>query len=277
MKRRPAGLAAVVLLGASCSSSFGMPRGGTEQGEDIFGLWQVFFWAGIGVAAIVYGLIGWSLIRYRRRRHDDETQLGRQFHANVPLEIVYTAIPVVIVIVLFALSYRTETTASSVSPTPDETLRSRGILVGLAFRLSGSRRGSRERTQRRGCAGPQIVLPLGQTTRIVLTSNDVIHAFWVPDFLYKRDALPGRTNRFDVTPTELGIYHGVCSEFCGLHHAFMTLHRAGGRAGRIRSVDKGNRAASLPPSRESHEHRRSNARPRHHRPPIGRAARSSSG
>ncbi len=86
-----------------------MPRGSTEQGEDIFGLWQVFFWAGIGVAAIVYGLIGWSLLRYRRRRHD-ETELGRRFHANVPLEIVYTAIPVVIVIVLFTLSYRTETT-----------------------------------------------------------------------------------------------------------------------------------------------------------------------
>ena len=53
-----------------------------------------------------------------------------------------------------------------------------------------------------GVPGPEIVLPLGETTRIELTSNDVIHAFWVPDFLYKRDAIPGRVNVFDVTPTD---------------------------------------------------------------------------
>ncbi|HEX7246790.1 MAG TPA: cytochrome c oxidase subunit II transmembrane domain-containing protein, partial [Actinomycetota bacterium] len=95
--RRLAALAPLVLVGASCSS-FGMPRGATEQGERIFDLWQLFFWAGIGVAAIVYGLIGWSLVRYRLRRNADDTELGRAFHANVPLEVVYTAVPVVIVI-----------------------------------------------------------------------------------------------------------------------------------------------------------------------------------
>ena len=223
MRRRSAALAAIALLGASCSSSFGMPRGSTEQGEDIFGLWQVFFWAGIGVAAIVYGLIGWSLLRYRRRRHDDESELGRQFHANVPLEIVYTVIPVVIVIVLFALSYRTETTASSVSATPDVTLRAEAFSWGWRFGFPDRGVEVVSQPSAEGVPGPEILLPLGETTRIELTSNDVIHAFWVPDFLYKRDALPGRTNRFDVTPTELGTYHGVCSEFCGLHHAYMTF------------------------------------------------------
>ena len=99
------GLVATIAVAATaCSSSFGMPRGSSSQGEEVFSLWQIFFWAAIGVAAIVYGLLGWSLLRYRRRRGDDDAALGRQFHANIPLEIVYTAIPVVIVVVLFTLS-----------------------------------------------------------------------------------------------------------------------------------------------------------------------------
>ncbi|MBA3764137.1 MAG: cytochrome c oxidase subunit II [Actinobacteria bacterium] len=200
-----------------------MPRGSTEQGEDIFDLWQIFFWAGIGVAAIVYGLIGWSLLRYRRRRNEDETLLGRQFHANVPLEIIYTAIPVVIVIVLFVLSYRTERTASSLSASPDVTLRAEAFSWGWRFGFPDQGVEVVSQPSAEGVPGPEILLPLGETTRIELTSNDVIHAFWVPDFLYKRDALPGRINRFDVTPTDLGTFHGVCSEFCGLHHAYMTF------------------------------------------------------
>ena len=74
-----------------------------------------------------------------------------------------------------------------------------------------------------GVPGPELWLPQRRDVRVELTSNDVIHAFWVPDFLFKRDAIPGRVNVFDVTPTTTGTYHGVCSEFCGLNHAFMTF------------------------------------------------------
>ena len=89
-------IAAVACLACSTAacSSFGMPRGSTEQGEEIFGLWQIFFWAGIGVAAIVYGLIGWSLDPLPAARRATRSS-GGSFHANLPLEIVYTAIPVV--------------------------------------------------------------------------------------------------------------------------------------------------------------------------------------
>ncbi|MDH5314822.1 MAG: cytochrome c oxidase subunit II [Actinomycetota bacterium] len=220
---RAAGLAAAAIVTASCSSSFGMPRGSTEQGQEIFDLWQIFFWAGIAVAAIVYGLIAWSVIRYRRRRRTPDAELGRQFHANVPLEIVYTAIPVVIVIVLFALSIGTEDRASSVSRDPDVILRTEAFSWGWRFEFADEGVEVVSEPSAEGMPGPEILLPLGRTTRIELTSNDVIHAFWVPDFLYKRDAIPGHVNEFDVTPTVLGTYHGVCSEFCGLHHAYMTF------------------------------------------------------
>jgi len=226
MRRTATSVGALIGLAVSvtsCSSSFGMPRGSTEQGEEIFDLWQIFFWAGIVVAALVYGLIVWSLVRYRRRRREPDGELGRQFHANVPLEIVYTVIPVVIVIVLFTLSFGTEDRASSVSPTPDVVLRAEAFSWGWRFGYPDAGVEIVSEPSAEGVPGPEILLPLGRTTRIELTSNDVIHAFWVADFLYKRDAIPGRVNVFDVTPTEIGTYHGVCSEFCGIHHAYMTF------------------------------------------------------
>jgi cytochrome c oxidase subunit 2 len=65
------------------------------------------------------------------------------------------------------------------------------------------------------------VLPLGETTRIELSSADVDHGFWIPDFLFKRDAIPGQTTAFDLSPTKLGVFEGRCSAFCGLQHANM--------------------------------------------------------
>ena len=214
------------LLGAfaaSCSSSFGMPRGGTEQGQDIFSLWQTFMIAGIVVGVLVYGLIAWSLIRYRHRKRDAADARGRSFDANVPLEVVYTLIPVVIVVVLFALSFRTEDRVDAVSPSPDVTLHAEAFAWGWHFTYGDTGPTVVSPPSGLGVTGPTIELPLGRTTRVVLTSNDVIHAFWVPGFLFKRDAIPGRTTAFDLTPTDLGTYQGVCAEFCGLNHAFMTF------------------------------------------------------
>jgi len=74
-----------------------------------------------------------------------------------------------------------------------------------------------------GVPGPVIEMPRGETVRIELTSDDVIHAFWVPGFLFKRDAIPGRTSEFDINPTVDGTYRGVCAEFCGLNHSYMVF------------------------------------------------------
>ena len=68
-----------------------------------------------------------------------------------------------------------------------------------------------------------MVLPMGETVRIELTSSDVIHSFYVPGFLFKRDAIPGRTTAFDFRADRLGVYRGECAEFCGLDHAYMNF------------------------------------------------------
>jgi cytochrome c oxidase subunit II len=221
---RAALLGGVVLATGACNAQFGMPGGATRQGQDIFDLWHVFMVTGIVVGAIVYGLIAWSLIRYRRRKSDAADALGRQFRVNVPLEIIYTGIPIVIVVVLFVLSYRTEDKVDALTPAPDVTLHAQAFAWGwrfsfddpAAFTVVSDPSGE-------GVPGPTIELPRGRTVRVVLTSDDVIHAFWVPEFLFKRDAIPGRVTSFDLTPSRDGTYHGVCAEFCGLNHAYMTF------------------------------------------------------
>jgi cytochrome c oxidase subunit 2 len=200
-----------------------MPRGATEQGADIFRLWQIFFIAAIPVAGIVYGLIFWSVIRYRRRRSDDADALGSQFRVNHRLEFAYIGIPILIVIGLFAASAAVEVRVDALASDPDVTVNVEAYQWG--WRFAYPERGITIVSPPSGefVAGPQMVLPLGQTTRIVLTANDVIHAFWVPEFLYKHDAIPGRTFMFDLTPTKTGTFYGECAEFCGLNHAYMTF------------------------------------------------------
>jgi cytochrome c oxidase subunit II len=209
-----AAMAAGVLL-TSCGSTFGMPAGGDAQGRDIAHLWQVFFWASVAVAAIVYGLIFWSLLRYRRRGRGDAPS---QFREHMALEITYTTIPIVIVAALFVLTMRTEDRVLSVSPDPNVTVHVEGYTWGWRFSYEGT-----GIVVASGADGtiPQLMLPEGETTRIVLTSQDVIHAFYVPGFLFKRDAIPGRTSEFQFSPDRTGTYPGACAEFCGLNHAFM--------------------------------------------------------
>lgn len=206
---------AVGPLLAACSSSFGMPRGADRQGREIFDLWQLMFVASILVAAIVYGLIAYSAIRYRARGTDDVVADRRE---HPVLELVYTAIPVAIVAVLWFVSWQTNQDVTAVESEPAVTVDVEAFSWG--WRFSYPDLGVTVVSASDGSV-PEMVLPLGETAAIRLTSADVIHAWYVPEFLYKRDAVPGRTARFDVTPEAPGVFEGACAEFCGLNHAYM--------------------------------------------------------
>jgi cytochrome c oxidase subunit II len=201
---------ALAVLAALLSSCTSLPSGGTDQGRDINAVWVVFFWAGVGVAAIVYGLILWSMVRYRRRSDDTPPQ----FRDHLPLEALYTLLPIALVTVLFVLTWRAETNVEEPAGDPVATVRVEAFDWSWRFSYEGT-----------GVAifgtpddPPEMVLPVGRPVRLVLTSADVIHAFYVPDFLFKRDAIPGRTTSFDLTVREPGEYRGQCAEFCGLDH-----------------------------------------------------------
>ncbi len=207
---------AVALSTAACASSFGVPDGATEQGRSINDVWGRFFVASLIVGGVTLALIVIAIVVFRRRRGDDT--LPAQSEGNVPLEIIYTAIPVVIVAFLWFTSMVSENRVLEVSDDPDVTVEVEGFSWGWRFTYPDE---GVELVSEPGVDGPQLVLPRGETARIVLTSDDVIHSFYVPDFLFKRDAIPGRTWTFDLSPTATGVFEGACAEFCGLHHADM--------------------------------------------------------
>ena len=203
------------LAGSACASSFGAPAGGTDQGADMHRLWAIFFVAGLLVGGLTLGLILWSAVRYRRRAGD--TSLPPQFRQHVPIEIAYVAIPIGIVIALFLLTVSTERRVDRVSATPAVVVSVQGFQWQWRFDyhdLGITVIGAPDQE-------PELVLPEGETVLIELTSADVIHSFFVPGFLFKRDAVPGIVNRFEIVPRIVGVYRGECAEFCGLGHASM--------------------------------------------------------
>ncbi len=194
-----------------------LPLGGTVQSQSLHDMWVIFFWAGVGVAIVVYGLIGWCILRYRRRSSD--VAYPDQFRINKHWEIVYTAIPILMVIGLFLITYPSERHVETIAQQQAVVVNVTGFRWSWRFdypQLDVSATGTPE-------APPELVLPLGETARLNVTSVDVDHSFWVPAFLFKRDAIPGLQNVFDWTPKKLGTFRGECGEFCGLDHALMTF------------------------------------------------------
>ena len=203
----------VALVSTGCDlPRFGMPKSATEQGDGIQRLWSGFFLTALAVALLVYVLLFYVLIRYRRRKTDDGLPSQRGYH--IPLEIVYTAIPIAIVGVLFAFSTVVERDVNDVQPDPAVRIEVIGFQWGWQFKYDG------EGFTVDAPPGkpPEMVLPVGDRVRLRLRSVDVNHSFWVPDFLSKRDLIQGVNNVIEVTPTRTGSFVGRCAEFCGLDH-----------------------------------------------------------
>ena len=213
--RRAAVLVLLVVL-AGCGSDLGLPSPVTSQGAKSRDLWRIFVVLAVIVGLIVYGLVAFVLISNRRRRAArDETPTQRQY--NIPVEIVYTAIPLVIVGVLLGLSIRTQRDVSGTSDDPDLTVK----VVGFQWQWQFSYQGTPVVITGVPGKDPVLVLPVDRTVRFELSSPDVIHSFWVPHFIEKRDLIPRVDNAIEVRVTEPGTWDGVCSEFCGLDHTKM--------------------------------------------------------
>lgn len=207
-----AGVALSVGAAGCAVPSFGAPESASEQGDGLRSLWQWGVVAALVVGAVVWSLIIWAILRYRQRGETLPTQVAE----NVPIEIVLAVIPILIVAVLFVIGNRVQNDAAAPVARPDVTVEVIGFQWSWQFRYRGENvtvTGAGE-----GTRGPELVLPRGRTTRLVLVSRDVNHSFWVPRFLSKRDLIQGVDNSVDVTPTETGDFDGRCAEFCGLDH-----------------------------------------------------------
>lgn len=165
----------------------------------------------IQVIAFLFALIIvfmlYSIVVFRRREGDDSD--GDHIHGNATLEVVWTVVP--LVVVLYFAYLGTVTLNDITSPGEDE----------LVVEVTASQWSWRFDYPDSGLTSNTLNLPLGRTIHLKLQSMDVLHSFWVPEFRVKQDAVPGMVKELRITPTELGDFKIRCAELCGLDHAFM--------------------------------------------------------
>jgi cytochrome c oxidase subunit 2 len=263
MRRKlPQALTAVLVLATATGCDYkdfprlGMPSPATEQAPRILSLWQGSWAAALAVGVLVWGLILWSVIFHRRSRTRIEVPVQTRY--NMPMEALYTVVPMVIVAVLFYFTARDESKLLETSPRPQHVINVVGYQWSWAFNYVENVDGNpatpaktpgeldsiparkldapagaegvydfgnaATKNPDTGDPGPTLWLPEGQSVRFVLTSRDVIHSFWVVNFLFKMDVIPGHVNVFQVTPNKLGTFRGKCAELCGVDHSRMLFN-----------------------------------------------------
>jgi cytochrome c oxidase subunit 2 len=218
-------LTGVLLLTlTACSSddlpTFAMPeRNATNHAPRILSLWQGSWIAALAVGAITWGLILWPVVAHRRKR--DATGLPPQTRYNLPIEVLYTVVPFIAVAVFFYCTARDEDEIMRTSANPDHKITVTGMQWSWQFTYSSD--GGAQTTGTPG-KPPTLVLPKGESVQFRLVSDDVIHSFWVPAFLFKMDVIPGQPNTFEIVPTKIGTFEGKCAELCGQDHARMLFN-----------------------------------------------------
>ncbi|ANW20555.1 aa3-type cytochrome oxidase subunit II [Streptomyces clavuligerus] len=234
----------------------GMPTPVTEEAPIILSLWQGSWAAALVTGVLVWGLILWSVFFHRRTR--TKVEVPPQTRYNLPIEALYTVVPLIIVSVFFYFTARDESRLLSLSKKPAHTINVVGYQWSWGFNyienvpgVTGDAKTDKNlkaipdkylkalpenaggvydagipgtRNPQNGNPGPTLWLPKGEKVRFILTSRDVIHSFWVVPFLFKQDVIPGHTNAFEVTPTQEGTFMGKCAELCGVDHSRMLFN-----------------------------------------------------
>ena len=203
------GLAAALLL-PSCAK-----QGISPQGQDVHQLYLIILILAAPVFIGVEAALIWCIVRYRGRADEPTPQTvggGRSLG-------VFFAIPAVIVALLFPFGETTLLRVVRTEP-PQVQIRVEAFQWEWTFLYLQEGIFVSGKTLVKPA---EMVLPVDEPVRITLTSRDVIHSFFVPDLLFKRDAIPGRTTTFEFTPTQIGTFPAQCAEFCGLWHSRMTF------------------------------------------------------
>ncbi|MEK0156838.1 cytochrome c oxidase subunit II [Arthrobacter oryzae] len=205
-------------------------RGTTNHTDRIMDLWVNSWIAALVVGIITWGLMVWCIVAYRRRK--GTVGFPRQTSFNLPLEVFYLTIPLFMVLVFFYFTDRDQQAIDNRSEPADVVVDVRGKQwawdfnykqgdvitedvheAGVQAHLTGAEV-DKEKL-------PTLYLPVNKSVDLELNSRDVIHSFWVPAFLQKRDMIPGKTNYIRFTPTKEGTYDGKCAELCGEYHSEM--------------------------------------------------------
>ncbi|SJM65653.1 cytochrome c oxidase subunit II [Gulosibacter sp. 10] len=235
---------ALVLAGCTAQELNGyMPGlpGTTDIGDIIANFWVHSWIVLLAIGFLVWGLLIWANVVYRRRKN--ETGMPVQMRYHMPIEILFTVIPVILVGGFFAFTARDQAVAQEVYSEEETEVYIEVYGKQWAWDFNYLETGSAEYdggvyyegvqavelTDEEGATTgeidhgqlPKLYVPVGANVTIDLKSRDVAHSFWVPDFHYKQDTIPGQTNQFSFVPEREGVYMGKCAELCGEYHSMM--------------------------------------------------------
>jgi cytochrome c oxidase subunit II len=235
--RRALGLAAltvtVAVVTSGCSVDevlrFGWPVGVTPEAAEMRTLWTWSAVAALVVGAIVWGLTAWTVAFHRRKA--DASELPRQFQYNLPLELVLTVVPLIIVGVLFYFTVIVQNNVDRNAAGNELKVEITGFQWNWEFAYPDSRAPNNLPVATVGTTStvPLLVLPTNTPIAFTQHSEDVIHSFWVPEFLFKRDVLPypeknDQKNTWVIQKIDHpGSFVGRCAEYCGSYHAMMNF------------------------------------------------------
>lgn len=235
-RRRPFGRVITIVLVALlallsidiAAAQAGVPEPITDEGETIRDLYYFVLVLAAIVFVLVEGVLIFCILRFRKR----DENLPPQIHGSNTLELIWTGIPVLIVASIFTLTFIALDDIENDADPEDLTVEVTGFQWQWSFKYNlndlgqGSNPDETGAITVSGVSGkngkePELVIPAGEVVEFKLVAADVIHSFYIRDFLYKLDLIPGRDNRFTVTPRVPGVYHAQCAEYCGTDHAFM--------------------------------------------------------
>ncbi len=228
-----------LLLLSGCSAEtegeikrLAMPLGATKEAPYVQNLWDGSWLAAMITGVLVWGLIFYASVRYRRR---SESEIPIQTRYNLPIEIFYTIAPIMVVVVFFYFTLDAQDKVLHDDKNPDEIITVVGQQWSWTFNYNVDYDKAKNSYEAAGTGDvvheggttanrPTLWLAKDKSVEIHLASPDVIHSFWVPAFLFKMDVVPGRDNNFAITPTRLGTFQGRCAELCGVYHSRMLFN-----------------------------------------------------
>src|SRR3954453_614764 len=232
-------MATALLLLSGCSEEqngqirrLALPAASSKEAPLVHDLWMWSWLAAMVTGVVVWGLIFYAAIRFRRR---SETDVPVQTRYNLPIEIFYTIAPVIIVIVFFYFTVDTQNKVLHVAADPDTNITVVGEQWSWTFNYNVAYDTGKKQylpddkapaVHEGGTTAdrPTLWLVKDKTVTFYLASPHVIPSFWVPAFLFKMDVVPGRNNHFSMTPNRIGTFDGRCAELCGGYHSRMLFN-----------------------------------------------------
>lgn len=226
-------LALIVSGQAFADLTINMPVGVTEISQKIYQLHMIILWICVGIGVIVFGIMFYAIIFHRRSAGHKAVQ----FHEHKTLEIFWTVVPLIILVAMAVPATKTILEMDNTEDS-DLTVKITGFMWRWHYEYIGTKvaymsdlatpyeqiinRAEKDEHYLREVNNP-LVLPINKKIRFLMTGNDVIHSWWVPELGVKKDAIPGFVNETWARINEVGTYRGQCAELCGAKHGFMPI------------------------------------------------------